>query len=215
MRYIFALMLAAVALLGLEFSVLVHEFFHHMAGNKYSKCDTTILIRTIIAGPRITLRWKNSHKTDLKFVPMKQWDKFEMSGCLGRTYFSNEYRPYNDRELAMISRAGLYGSILGYVISPLCISVLYGIILMDQAGFLLRHYGIVVTQDSVFMFSAILFAVIYAFMVIAKTRAHFNGTLKPGWSDGAIEKDPKGYRMYIEQLDPDSIHTYSGLMKLL
>lgn len=215
MTGLLVILLGVLSLIGLEFSVLVHEYFHHKVGNKYNACDTVILLRTVFLKGHKVLKWRNGHKTDLKFIPKSQWEKYDMVGTLGRTYFSNEYVPYDNKAIADIARAGLFGSYVGLIMSPLCLGAMYGLTMLYMKETIYELTGNIITSRTAFCVGALLFAVLYLMMLIFKTLAYYNGAKKDIWTDGAIEKDPDGFRQYLKGLDPNGLHTYHGIMQMI
>jgi hypothetical protein len=187
------------------FATFVHEIYHYKTACKYNKCDTIILLRTRLFKGIYTKKWQDGRQMIVKLVPKIQWSKFDMEGCMGRTHLSNEYIPYSNRELVDISRAGLIGSYLGYLMPSLGLGITFGmmaIISNQMPGLVL----IIATACFLIIYMAFCFAKRVDYKKLAKN---------PGWSDGAIELDPDGYRRYLENLDVDGAHTYHGVIKLL
>lgn len=215
MKIILVIILAVTALLGLPFSVLTHELFHYKAAYDFSKCDSVILIRTRIFKALIEHKWKSGHRTKLRFVPKAQWETFEMDDCLGRVYFSNEYKPYSNKELKAISRAGLYGSFLGYLVISLSIGLMYGIIIYSEPRILESIFHIASTARTAEIIAVAVFIATYLMLVIFKAISYFRGAKIPGWNDYAIECDPYGYKQYLDELNPNGPHTYQGIVKMI
>ncbi|MBP3784512.1 MAG: hypothetical protein J6I68_14800 [Butyrivibrio sp.] len=188
-----------------RYATFTHELNHYKEAYKRSKCDAIILLRTIFVSGRHEFKWK-SNKVTVKLTPMSLWKQFEMKGALGRVYFSNEYTPYNNADLTAISRAGLHGSLKGYVVSSLLLGMLYAIFCLTVIKLPVMYAvacGLVVALTGYLSFSAI------------KTASYFAAGRKPGWSDRAIELNPDGYKEYLKGLEPNNLHTYKGISKMI
>ena len=199
------LFIAVFEYLAARFATFVHEINHYKEAYKRDKCDAIILLSTLFISGKRKFYWKDN-KVIIRLIPIKLWKKFEMKGALGRVYFSNEYAPYTNADLVSISKAGIYGSLKGYVLSSALLGAVYVFFCI-----------VFMKYSTIYAIVCSLMAAITGYLAfsVVKISSYFAAGKKPGWSDRAIELNPDGYREYLNNLEPNNIHTYQGISKII